>query len=106
MGSGSLPVYATPAMIALLEGTSCAAIEDQLEGGQTTVGTALDVKHVAASPIGATITCEAELIEVDRRSLTFRVTCVDDAGTIGEGIHQRFVVDAERFLAKAEAKLQ
>ena len=91
VGSGSLPVFATPYMIALMENAACNAIADALEDGQSSVGTKLDVSH-------------DELIEVDRRRLVFRVTASDDAGPIGQGTHERFLIMAEKFLAKAEAK--
>ena len=90
VGSGSLPVFATPYMIALMENAACNAIADALEDGQSSVG-----MHVTA---------QAELIEVDRRRLVFRVTASDDAGPIGQGTHERFLIMAEKFLAKAEAK--
>lgn len=105
MGSGDLPVFATPAMVALMEGTAAACVAAQLEPGQTTVGTKVNVSHVAASPLGATIRCEAQLEATDRRSLTFSVAAYDEAGLIGKGTHERFVVDAEKFTAKANAKL-
>ena len=93
VGSGSLPVFATPYMIALMENAACNAIADALEDGQSSVGTKLDVSHDAATPV-----------EVDRRRLVFRVTASDDAGPIGQGTHERFLIMAEKFLAKAEAK--
>ena len=104
VGSGSLPVFATPYMIALMENAACNAIADALEDGQSSVGTKLDVSHDAATPVGMHVTARAELIEVDRRRLVFRVTASDDAGPIGQGTHERFLIMAEKFLAKAEAK--
>ena len=106
VGSGALKVYATPAMIALMEKTALASVAEELEDGMTTVGTKLDVAHTAASPVGSTITCESELTGIDRRKLVFKVTAYDDSGEIGSGIHERFIVDCEKFLAKAQAKLQ
>ena len=85
VGSGSLPVFATPYMIALMENAACNAIADALEDGQSSVGTKLDVSHDAATPVGMHITAKAELVEVDRRRLVFRVTASDDAGPIGQG---------------------
>lgn len=105
MGSGELPVYATPAMIALIEKTAWMSVADELEEGQGTVGTKLDVEHVSASPLGARITCKTTLTEVDRRRLVFSVEVTDDAGLIGRGTHERFIVDNERFLTKAKGKL-
>ena len=104
MGSGALDVFATPAMIALMENAACNAIADGLEEGQSSVGTKLDVSHDAATPVGMHVTARAELVEVDRRRLVFRVTAEDDAGPIGQGTHERFLIMADKFLAKAEAK--
>ena len=105
VGSGLLPVYATPAMIALMEKCASACVAPALEAGKTSVGKMLNVKHVSASPVGMHITCTATLTEVDGRRLVFRVEASDEAGLIGEGTHERFVVDSERFLAKCQAKL-
>ena len=104
MGSGELAVFATPAMIALLENTASKSVADALEPGQGTVGTLIDVKHVAATPVGMEVTCETKLVEVDRKRLIFEVKAYDAAGVIGEGIHERFIIDNEKFMAKAEAK--
>lgn len=105
VGSGSLRVYATPAMIALMEKTALASVAGELEEGMTTVGTKLDVAHTSASPEGSTITCESVLTEIDRRRLVFTVTAYDDAGEIGKGIHERFIVDCAKFMDKTAAKL-
>ena len=104
MGSGTPPVFATPAMIALMENTAYKSVADELEEGAGTVGTLMNVKHVAATPVGMEVTCETKLIEVDRKRLVFEVKAYDAAGVIGEGTHERFIIDNERFLAKAEAK--
>lgn len=104
VGSGSLPVYATPAMIALMEKASCAAIEAGLAPGQTSVGTALSVCHSAATPVGKQVRATAELTAVEGRKLTFRVEAFDESGKIGEGTHTRCIVDAERFVKKAQEK--
>lgn len=104
MGSGELAVFATPAMIALMENTASKSVADALEPGQGTVGTLIDVKHVAATPVGMEVTCETKLVEVDRKRLIFEVKAYDAAGVIGEGIHERFIIDNEKFMAKAEAK--
>lgn len=104
VGSGLLPVYATPAMIALLEGACAEAVASELDAGMTTVGTKLNVEHVAATPIGMDVTCECELVEIDRRRLVFKVEISDAAGLIGRGTHERFIVDAEKFMAKTAAK--
>ena len=105
-GSGGQPVFATPAMIALMENTAWSSVEPCMKEGQTTVGTRIDVKHLSASPLGARITCESELIEIDRRRLVFKVSASDDAGPIGSGTHERFIIDTDKFMAAAEAKLK
>ncbi|MCI5873485.1 MAG: thioesterase family protein [Clostridiales bacterium] len=104
MGSGELAVFATPAMIALMENTASKSVADALEPGQGTVGTLIDVKHVAATPVGMEVTCETKLVEVDRKRLIFEIKAYDAAGVIGEGVHERFIIDNEKFMAKAEAK--
>ena len=104
MGSGQLSVYATPALIALVEETAWKSVASLLEPGQGTVGTRLDITHLAPTPEGRRVRCETELIEVDRRRLVFSAAAFDDAGKIAEGTHERFVVENERFLAKANAR--
>ena len=106
-GSGELNVYATPAMIALMEKTAFTSVADELEEGQGTVGTLIDVKHLAATPVGMEVRCESELVEIKNdRQLVFNVKAYDDEGLIGEGIHERFVIKNEKFLSKANAKLE
>ena len=104
MGSGELPVYATPAMLALVEETAWKSVAPALEAGQGTVGTKLDRAHLAATPLGRKVRCETELVEIDRRRLVFSAEVWDEAGKIGEGTHERFIVDNEKFLAKADAR--
>lgn len=104
VGSGTLMVFATPAMIALMEKTAWESVQPELEEGSGTVGTALNVKHVAATPMGMKVTCETELTKVEDRALTFSIKAYDEAGLIGEGTHERFVVYNEKFQAKADAK--
>ena len=99
-GSGALEVFATPAMIALMEKTCLESVADKISEGSTTVGIAVNIKHLQASPVGATIRCEAQLAEVDRRRLVFSVKCFEGETLIGEGIHERFVVESEKFMAK------
>ena len=99
-GSGALEVFATPAMIALMEKTCLESVADKVGDGNTTVGIAVNIKHLKASPVGATIRCEAELTEVDRRRLVFKVQCFEGETLVGEGIHERFVVDSAKFMAK------
>ena len=105
VGSGLLPVYATPAMIALMENTAYESVAQYLEEGCGTVGTSLNVKHVAATPIGMKVSCETELIKVEGRALTFTVKAYDECGLIGEGTHERFIIMEEKFMAKANDKL-
>jgi len=104
MGSGLLEVLATPAMIALAESTAMESVQPLLEEGQGTVGTRLDIAHIAATPVGMTVRCETELVEVDRRRLVFAVKVCDDKELVGEGIHERFIIDSARFLQKAQGK--
>lgn len=104
MGSGELPVYATPSMIALMENTAYTSVSDCLEEGQGTVGTLMNVKHLSATPVGMEVTCETKLIEIDRKRLVFEVKAYDEKGCIGEGVHERFIIDNEKFLTKAESK--
>lgn len=104
MGSGDLLVFATPAMIALIEKTASESVRPYLEMGQSTVGTHLDVAHSSATPMGMTVVCETELTEVDRRRLVFKVRVYDSGGDVGSGTHERFVVDSMRFMEKAELK--
>ena len=105
-GSGTLKVFATPAMIALMENTAMNAVSAYLEEGEATVGTEINVKHLSATPVGGTVTCEAELAEIDVRRLVFNVKAFDDKGIIGEGTHQRFIVKTEKFLVKTYDKLK
>ena len=104
MGSGTLDVFATPAMIALMEETAWKSVAEELEEGCGTVGIHLDVSHDAPTPLGMTVTCESELIAIDGRKLTFRVEAKDERGTIGKGVHERFIVNDEKFQAKANQK--
>lgn len=104
VGSGALEVFSTPSMIALMEKASRELVQPYLEEGQSTVGTRLEVSHVAASPIGAHIRAKSTLVEIDRRMLTFEVKAYADGELIGEGRHQRCIIYAERFMEKALAK--
>ena len=104
IGSGTVLVLSTPMMIALIEKTCRLSVKPHLEEGQETVGTHVNVSHSAATPIGLTVRCETELVEVDRRRLVFKVAVYDPDGLVGEGLHERFVIDEARFQAKAEAK--
>ena len=100
MGSGDLPVFATPAMVALMENAAMKSVAEQLPDGQTTVGAAMHVTHSKPSGLGAEITATAVLSEVDGRKLVFRVEARDADGVIGEGEHVRYIVDRARFLSK------
>ena len=99
-GSGSLEVFATPAMVALMEKTCLEGVNSKIGEDNTTVGISVNIKHLKASPVGATIRCESRLIEVDRRRLVFEVRCFEGEALVGEGIHERFVVDSEKFMNK------
>lgn len=103
-GSGTLPVYATPAMVRLMEKACAQCVQPCMAEGQTTVGTKLDVSHLSASPLGMTIYVESELIEIDRKRLVFSVKAYDEVGKIGEGTHERFIIDEQRFMEKAKSK--
>lgn len=105
VGSGSLLVYATPCMAALMEGAACNCLEEILPEGQTSVGTMLNLNHLAATPVGLEVSAEAELTAVDGRKLTFKITAKDEKGIIGDAVHERFVVNAERFLQKTYEKI-
>ena len=105
VGSGSLLVYATPCMVALMEGAACEAIAAALPEEKTSVGTMLNISHLAATPVGMEVRAEAEVIEVEKNIVTFKVSAYDEAGLIGEGTHKRAVITAQRFLDKTYAKL-
>lgn len=104
IGSGSVRVLATPMMIALMERTCRLSVKPCLEEGQETVGTHVNVSHVSATPVGMKVWCECELIEIDRRRLVFKVGTYDEKGLVGEGTHERFIIDVARFQAKTEDK--
>lgn len=106
LGSGSLLVYGTPAMLLLVEKTAVALLEGHLDEGMTTVGTNLNVNHVAATPLEAEVCCQVELTEIDRKRLVFSVVVEDAAGVIGKGTHERFIVDGEKFQRKTDGKFQ
>lgn len=100
LGSGNVPVFATISMIGLIEKTCLESVLSFLDIGQDTVGTHVNVSHSKATPTGMKVWCESELIEIDRRRLVFRVAAYDEAGLIGEGTHERFIIDKERFISK------
>lgn len=105
VGSGSLLVYATPCMVALLEGAACEAIADALDENHTSVGIELCINHISATPVGLEVTAEAEVTAVDGNIITFKLTASDEAGPIGTGTHKRAVVSTQRFLDKAYSKV-
>ena len=105
VGSGSLLVYATPCMTALMEGAACDAIAPALGEDKTSVGTELNISHLSATPVGLEVTAQAEVIAVEKNVITFQVTAFDEAGKIGEGTHKRVVVNTQKFLDKAYSKL-
>ena len=105
VGSGSLLVYATHCMVALMEGDACEAIAEALPEGKTTVGTELQITHLSATPVGLEVYAEAEVSQIDGNTITFQVAAYDEAGKIGEGIHKRAIVTSQRFLDKVYTKL-
>lgn len=104
VGSGLVKVYATAMMIALMEKAAVLAVEPYLEEGQGTVGTHVNVSHCSATPVGMKVWTECELIEIDRRKLVFKVAAYDERGLIGEGLHERFIIDNVKFQQKANSK--
>lgn len=105
VGSGMLDVFATPAMVALMEQTAASSVQPHLEDGTTSVGTKIDVQHLSADPVGIEVTCESELVEVDNRRLVFSITVSDKHGIVGVATHERFIIKSERFMEKTNAKL-
>ena len=105
VGSGDLLVYSTPCMVALMEGAACEAIAEALSETQTTVGTALNIEHISATPVGLEVRAEAEVTAVEGKLITFCVTAFDEAGEIGRGTHKRVIVNSQKFLDKAYSKL-
>lgn len=105
VGSGDLLVYATPCMVALMEGAACEAIAKALPDTQTTVGTALNIEHISATPVGLEVRAEAEVTAVEGKVITFAVKAFDEAGEIGHGTHQRVIVNSQKFLERTYNKL-
>ncbi|MEL7567039.1 MAG: thioesterase family protein [Dehalobacterium sp.] len=103
-GSGSIDVFATPAMIALMEKAALNTVDPNLPEGFSTVGTEISVRHLAATPLGLTVKAKAELVEIDGRRLVFRVEAFDDMEKIGEGEHQRFIIQVAKFMDKVGKK--
>ena len=105
MGSGTLEVFATPALAALAERTCWESVAPHLTPGQGTVGTKPSLEHTSPTPVGMTVTCTSELLAVNGRTLVFSVAMADDKGPVGHGVHERVIIDEARFLSKAQAKL-
>ena len=105
VGSGDLLVYATPCMVALMEGAACEAIGEALKEAETTVGISLNIEHTSATPVGLEVRAEAAVINVEGKVITFEVTAYDEIGEIGHGIHKRVIVNSQKFLDKAYSKL-
>lgn len=104
MKSGELNVYATPSMIALMEQAAYKSVAGELEEGMGTVGTLMNVSHISATPLGMEVTAKTELIDIDRKRLVFHVEAFDERGKIGEGTHERFIIDNRKFQEKTDNK--
>lgn len=104
VGSGTLPVFATPAMVSLVEKAAWTSVAPELSNGESTVGTAMTLSHVSATPLGMKVTARTRLTAIDRRKLTFSWEAYDETGLIGEGTHERFIVNDQKFIEKAEGK--
>jgi predicted thioesterase len=104
LGSGNVSVFATPEMVLLMEMAGVAAVDHLLPDGFRTVGVHVDVSHLSATPVGMTVRVRAELLKAEGRRLTFRVEAWDDVEKVGEGIHERMIVDLAKFKQRAEAK--
>ena len=105
VGSGSLLVYATPCMVALMEGAACEAIAEYLPEGKTSAGIELNIKHISATPVGMEVSATAEVTAVDGNVITFNLTASDESGVIGTGVHKRAIISTQKFLEKTYAKL-
>jgi fluoroacetyl-CoA thioesterase len=105
VGSGKIGVLATPIMVNLMEAAALQAVERFMPPGHQTVGTHLDVKHFAATPVGMRVVARAELVKVDGRTLTFQIRAEDEREAIGEGMHERLIINVERFDARMQRKL-
>lgn len=103
-GSGLVPVYSTPALVGLMESASVKTLEDCLPEDQTTVGGHIDIHHLAATPVGMRVRARAELTAVEGRKLTFKIEAWDDTEKVGEALHERFLIDTQKFVAKVQAK--
>lgn len=104
LGSGGVPVLATPAMIALMENAAMSSVQSYLPDGQTTVGIKISSSHIAATPVGMEVVAKSKLVEIDGKKLTFEVEAFDAREKIGEGTHQRFIINEAKFIKKAQEK--
>lgn len=104
VGSGVVQVFATPMMVALMEKAAALSVEPYLAEGQSSVGTLINVSHVSPTPLGRRVWAESEVIGIDRRKITFRVSAYDDKGLVGEGTHERFIIDIDSFIKKTEER--
>ncbi len=104
VGSGGVKVFATPLMIGLMEGAALKSVDANLPEGFSTVGTHLDVKHLAATPVGMKVYAVAELIEINGKKLNFKVEAFDEKDKIGEGTHERYIIEMDKFIERANAK--
>lgn len=104
MDSGALDVYATPSMIAMMEGAAMYSVQPYLDEGCSTVGSLVNIKHIAPTPEGAKVWCDCELLEIDGSRLVFRCEAYDEFGMIGEGTHERFIIDVDRFIKRVDKK--
>ncbi len=103
-GSGLIPVYSTPSMVGLMESAAVKALEGRLPEGQTTVGGHIDVHHLAATPVGMRVRARAELVAVEGRKLTFNIEVWDEVEKVGQALHERFMIDTQKFMARTQAK--
>jgi len=103
-GSGLVPVFGTPALVGLMEAAAVKALEGHLLESQTTVGGHIDVHHLAATPVGMQVRARAELVAIEGRKLTFQIEAWDEVEKIGDAMHERFIIDKEKFIARAQAK--
>lgn len=104
--SGSLNVFSTPYMIAIMEKSACNCLSEYLENDETTVGTEISVKHLSATPMGMKVRADAILTEINGREFIFNVKAYDESGIIGEGIHKRFLVNGKKFTEKTYSKIK
>lgn len=105
MGSGTVPVLATPALVALMEQAAVRALEGRLPAGQTSVGVRIDVRHLAATPVGVRVRARATLVAAEGRRLTFQIEAWDETEKVGEAVHERVLVDMVRFMERVQSKL-